>query len=103
MLQNKNRMVKPLINALMLYNPRIALLGFEKGIINNLPNNMNNGAPGGCGIWSLYALEANSPQSQKLPVASIVIKYIIHATMQIAHPVISVSYTHLTLPTIYSV
>jgi pyruvate/2-oxoglutarate dehydrogenase complex dihydrolipoamide acyltransferase (E2) component len=32
----------------------------------------SDGAPGGWGIWSLYALDTNSPQSQKLPEASIV-------------------------------
>lgn len=50
MLQNKNKIQKPLINALMLLRPRIALLGSENGIMNSLPSIMNSGAPGGWGI-----------------------------------------------------
>ena len=46
------------------------------------------GAPGGWGIWSLYALETNSPQSQKLPVGSIVITYTVQAITPTIQPTI---------------
>ena len=49
MLQNKNKMVNPLINALILLSATIAVFGFEKGAMKSLPININNGAPGGCG------------------------------------------------------
>jgi hypothetical protein len=41
-------------------------------MVKNLPNNINNGAPGGCPTSKLYAAAINSPQSQKLVVDSIV-------------------------------
>ena len=40
--------------------------------IKTLPINTNNGAPGGCGTCTLKALLTNSPQSQRLPPASLV-------------------------------
>ena len=86
MLQNKNKMVNPLAKALIRLMPVAAFSG-PKGTINNLPINTNSGAPGGWGICSLKALEANSPQSQRLPVASMVIIYTAHAIMQMIHPV----------------
>jgi hypothetical protein len=84
--QNKNRIVKELDNALIVFTPRAAISG-GKGIVNSLAININKGAPGGCGISNLYALDINSPQSQKLAVASIVDKYVKVAIANIAHPV----------------
>jgi hypothetical protein len=46
MVQNKNRMVKPLDRALMIFTPRAASEG-EKGRVKSLPSNTNKGAPGG--------------------------------------------------------
>ena len=66
-------MVKPLMSALIVFTPETAWAS-SNGIIKILASSMNKGAPGGCGTSSLKALEANSPQSQKLPVASIVDK-----------------------------
>ena len=51
-LQNKNKMVKPLLRALIRFTPVAACLG-SNGIINNRPINTKSGAPGGCGICSL--------------------------------------------------
>jgi hypothetical protein len=47
---------------------------------------MNMGAPGGWGIWSLKALEINSPVSQKLPVASMVNTYTVQAIRHTIQP-----------------
>jgi hypothetical protein len=47
---------------------------------------MNIGAPGGWGICSLKQLETNSPQSQKLPVGSIVNTYTVQAIRHTIHP-----------------
>src|ERR1700726_2411438 len=41
-----------------------------KRMINRRPRRINRGAPGGWEISSLYAQGMNSPQSQKLTVAS---------------------------------
>ena len=64
-------MVKPLAKALIKFMPVAAFAG-EKGDIKSLPIKTKKGAPGECGICSLYALEANSPQSHRLPFFSIV-------------------------------
>ena len=50
--QNKNKMVKPLANALIKFIPIAAFAG-EKGDIKSLPINTKNGAPGECGICNL--------------------------------------------------
>src|SRR5262249_30688709 len=53
-----------------------------------LPSKTNKGAPGGWGICTLKQLLTNSPQSQKLPPASLVIIYTVQANKHIAHPAI---------------
>lgn len=50
-------------------------------IENSLPINKYSGAPGGCGIWSIYEHAIRSAQSQKLVVGGIVNKYRINADM----------------------
>jgi hypothetical protein len=70
----------------MVFSPNAALSGLS-GIVKSLPININNGAPGGWGICNLYAEEINSPQSQKLAVASIVDKYTKAAMANITQPV----------------
>ena len=88
MVQNKNKMVNPLANALMVFTALAAVNGLSPNkIINTLPNNTNMGAPGGCGICNLYALLINSPQSQKLLAASEVIIYTVHAIKVTNQPV----------------
>src|SRR5688500_6784548 len=80
-------MVKPLAMALMKFTPRDADNGSSPNrIIKNRPSRMNIGAPGGCGICSLYALEMNSPVSQKLSEASIVNTYTEQAIRQTIQP-----------------
>ena len=48
---------------------------------------IKNGAPGGCPTSNLKADEMNSPQSQKLPVGSMVDRYVNAATRKTSHPV----------------
>ena len=79
-------MVNPLARALIVLTP-VAACFPSKGNVKILPINTNKGAPGGWGICNLKQLETNSPQSQKLPVASIVSRYTAHAKMQTAQPV----------------
>ena len=52
MLQNKNKIVKPLASALIRLIPVAAFMG-SKGTINKRPSNTNRGAPGGWGICNL--------------------------------------------------
>src|SRR5436190_251157 len=56
--------------------------------INKRPNITNNGAPGGWGTCILNVLEINSPQSHKLAVASIVIRYTVQAIAHTIQPTI---------------
>jgi hypothetical protein len=57
----------------MKFIPSEALWGLSPNkTMKILPKRMNIGAPGGWGTCNLYALEMNSPVSQKLPVASMV-------------------------------
>jgi len=53
---------------------------------NNLPITINKGAPGGCPTSNLYAAVIYSPQSHKLTVSSMVIKYTIVAIAKTPHP-----------------
>src|SRR4051812_22106198 len=91
--QKRKRMVKPLDNALIRFTERAALSGPlpNKGAnttINRRPSITNNGAPGGWGTCILKVLDMNSPQSHKLPVASMVMMYTVQAIIQMAQPVI---------------
>lgn len=87
--QNKNKMVNPLAMALIKFTAFAAVSGLSpKRMIKNLPIKTNNGAPGRCGIYNLKQLEINSPQSQKLPVASMVMTYTVQAMAQTTHPTI---------------
>src|SRR5690606_1278917 len=89
MVQNRNMMVRPLDNALIKFTARAAFCGLSPNkMIKNLPKRTNKGAPGGWGICSLYAVDINSPQSQRLPVGSIVITYTVVAISPIIHPAI---------------
>ena len=72
--QNKNKMVKPLASALITFTALAAVIGLSpNNTINTLPINTNSGAPGGWGICNLKQLLTNSPQSHRLPPASLVI------------------------------
>ena len=73
MIQNRKRIDMPLVRALMKFTPRAAVCGLSpKRMIKKRPMSAKRGAPGGWGTSSLKQLEMNSPQSQKLPVASMV-------------------------------
>jgi len=70
--QNKKRMVRALNNADMVLIMAATFSGPPAKLAKKRPNNMKKGAPGGWPTSSLYAVEINSPQSQKLAVGSMV-------------------------------
>ena len=74
MLQKRNRMVNPLKRADIVFTIFATAPGSDASWVNRFAVSMKNGAPGGCPTSSLYAEETNSPQSQKLPDGSMVIK-----------------------------
>src|SRR5580700_4730490 len=87
--QKRKRMERPLAIALMKLTPWAAVWGLlPNRIIKKRPSRINNGAPGGWGICSLKQLDTNSPQSQKLPVASIVMTNTVQANKPTIQPVI---------------
>lgn len=91
MVQNKNNMVKALTNAVKIFINTAADCGLPKSV-KNLPKSIKNGAPGGCPTSSLYDMVINSPQSQKLAVGSMVIKYTANAMAKVIHPTIIFSF-----------
>src|SRR4051794_22167565 len=89
MVQNKNKIVNPLARALITFTAFAAVAPLSPNkTIKILPSKTNKGAPGGCGICTLKQLLTNSPQSQKLPLASLVIIKTVHANKHTSHPVI---------------
>ena len=71
-LQNRNRMQPAESRAdIMLIMRAICVASLAKSV-NNLPNSMKNGAPGGCPTSIFSAVVINSGQSQKLAVGSMV-------------------------------
>src|SRR5690348_2789619 len=87
MIQNRKRMETPLASALMKLTARAAVCGLSpKRMMKNRPISANSGAPGGWGTSSLKQLEMNSPQSQKLPVASMVMTYTVVAMSPMIAP-----------------
>ncbi len=83
--QNKNRMVNPLDMAerLLIANAAFCIPNIDT---ITRPSIKNKGAPGECTTSNLAAPEINSPQSQKLTVASFVIMYTVQAIRHIAQP-----------------
>src|SRR4051812_22070609 len=76
MVQNRNKIESALVSALIVFTAFAAVKGLSpRRTINKRPMSTKSGAPGGCGICTLNALEINSPQSHKLTVASMVIRY----------------------------
>src|SRR5574344_296366 len=71
-LQNRNKMQKALIKALIVFTILATLLGSEVSCVKKLATSIKNGAPGGCPTSSLYPVVINSGQSQKLAVGSLV-------------------------------
>src|SRR5690606_25391859 len=89
MVQNRKSMVAPLDKALIKFTASAAVTGLSPNkMMKNLPNRTNKGAPGGWGICSLYAVDINSPVSQRLPVGSIVITYTVVAISPTIQPAI---------------
>src|SRR5580698_9804832 len=93
MVQKRNRMVNPLLIAesrltctAACGSPTAALIFPPKSIINSRPSRIKSGAPGGWDISSRYAQGMNSPQSQKLAVASRVRIKTVQAIAQTIHP-----------------
>src|SRR5579871_5698435 len=85
--QKRKRIDRPLAIALMKFTPRAAVCGLSpKRMIKKRPSRINNGAPGGWGICSLKQLDTNSPQSQKLPVGSIVMTKTVQAISPTVQP-----------------
>src|SRR5437868_3084716 len=88
MVQNRNKIEKPLASALITLTAFAAVSGSSPNkTIKILPSITKRGAPGGCGICTLKQLLTNSPQSQKLPPASLVIIKTVHANKHTSHPV----------------
>ena len=70
--QNKNKIVKALHSADMIFIMKAILAVSVAKRLKNLPISWKNGAPGGWPTSNLYAVLMYSPQSQKLTVGSIV-------------------------------
>ena len=72
MVQNKNKIVKPLAVALSMFTALATLASLPPLNINmkTRPNKLKRGEPGGCGIPNWFAQAINSPVSHKLAVAS---------------------------------
>ncbi len=88
MVQNINKMVNALISAdkmLTIMGNILTLLPAKRMKI--LPSIIKSGAPGGCPTSSLLAVAINSPQSQKLPVGSMVLRYVKAEMPKTIHPV----------------
>src|SRR5699024_10818168 len=88
MVQKRNKIVIPLDTA----DIKLTLLAAVCGpapvkMMKRRANIKKKGAPGGCGTCNLKALDMNSPQSQRLAVASLVEMKTIQAMMATIHPV----------------
>src|SRR6478752_5735654 len=98
MVQNRNKTEKPLASALITFTAFAAVSGSSPNkTIKILPSMTKSGAPGGCGICTLKQLLTNSPQSQKLPPASLVIIYTVQANRPTTHPVIRLTFLKFIL------
>jgi hypothetical protein len=74
--QNKKRMVPALIKALRIFIITETCVRSEPANrLITLPIIIKSGAPGGCPTCNLNEEAINSPQSQKLPVGSMVLIY----------------------------
>ena len=88
MVQKRKRMVAAESSALIVFTIRATCDGSLVNCEKMLAVSIKNGAPGGCPISSLYPVEINSGQSQKLAVGSMVEQYTKAAMAKASHPMI---------------
>ena len=85
----KDQNIKRMVNELEIAESALIHTATDSGAAKKLkrrPSTMNNGAPGGCPTSNLYAAVMYSPQSHKLAVDSIVIKYTVLAIRKTSQP-----------------